>query len=58
MRLDTEDKIATEIGADVRGPGAPYNGACIAGMTAYLDDPDCAGAWRRFGCTGTDRPRM
>lgn len=54
MRLDTEQKIETMVGTEIRGPKSPYRDACMAGIAkAFGDTRICETVWHEFGCYGT-----
>ena len=63
VRADTESRIDTQLGEKVRGGlKSPFFEHCMAGI-AEVDKKEsnpnfCSDAWRRYGCDGTEIPRL
>lgn len=61
MRLDTESKIEQIVGGKFRGPEGSHNQICMqAIMKADADEKNgvCRTAWDKYGCFGSERPRL
>jgi|GEM_PF-5409930 len=59
MRSDTESKIEKIVGGKFRGPEGSHNPVCIqAIMRADSDSAVCRTAWDKYGCFGSEHPRL
>jgi hypothetical protein len=61
MRIDTEGKIEAKIGEKFRNQTSVYSSDCWAGLNKAFEEENkglCAVAWKKYGCSGTDIPRL
>jgi hypothetical protein len=61
MRIDTEGKIETYVGEEIRGPQSKYNKDCMAGLNKAFEEETkglCSNAWRDYGCSGLDISKL
>lgn len=58
MRLDTEGKIENQVGGKFRGQNTQYNDECLTGLNSAEGKGLCKKAWEKYGCSGTDIPRL